>query len=194
MVQHAAPNKGTTILLWFRSPKTVLNPPVNGKIQGLFKAFECFQVLFEANLIFKDFSRQSCIFKYFSSLCEPCACFFIVCSFFFSKFTFSIIFFRNNIVLPGLIRFKIVCKCDQQTKLAGKELLATQKIAADNIFKFCHCIIKPHKVWYFMWIWLLWNVKPYFPWISRKTSQNLSSAAVAIWALWNNFLQVWGYK
>ena len=31
-----------------------------------------FQVLFKANFIFKDFSRQSCIFKYFSSLCEPC--------------------------------------------------------------------------------------------------------------------------
>ena len=30
-----------------------------------------FQVLFKANLIFKDFSRQSCIFKYFSSLSEP---------------------------------------------------------------------------------------------------------------------------
>ena len=53
--------------------KTVLNPLANGKIQGLFKAFECFfQVLFKANFIFKDFSRQSCIFKYFSSLCEPC--------------------------------------------------------------------------------------------------------------------------
>ena len=49
----------------------VLNPLVNGKIQGVFKAFECFQVLFKANLIFKDFSRQSCLFKYFSSLCEP---------------------------------------------------------------------------------------------------------------------------
>ena len=36
---YAAPNKGTTILYLFRSPKTVLNPPVNGKIQGLFKAF-----------------------------------------------------------------------------------------------------------------------------------------------------------
>ena len=30
-----------------------------------------FQVLVKANLIFKDFSRQSCIFKYFSSLCKP---------------------------------------------------------------------------------------------------------------------------
>ena len=35
-----APNKGTTILYCFRSP--VLNPPVNGKIQELFKAFGCF--------------------------------------------------------------------------------------------------------------------------------------------------------
>ena len=55
----------------FRSPKTALNPPVNGKIQGLFRAFDCFQVLFNANLIFKDFSRQTCIFKYFSRLCKP---------------------------------------------------------------------------------------------------------------------------
>ena len=71
---YAAPKKGTTILYWFRSPKTVLNPPVNCKIQGLFKAFQCFQVLFKANLIFKDLSKQSCIFKYFSSQCEPCSC------------------------------------------------------------------------------------------------------------------------
>ena len=69
---YAAPNKSTTILYRFRSPKTLLNPPVNGKIQGLFKAFECFQVLSKANLVFKAFIRQSCIFKYFSSLCEPC--------------------------------------------------------------------------------------------------------------------------
>ena len=32
-----------------------MNPPVNVKIQGLFKAFVCFQVLFKANFIFKDF-------------------------------------------------------------------------------------------------------------------------------------------
>ena len=30
-----------------------------------------FQVLFKADLIFKDFSRKSSKFKYFSSLCEP---------------------------------------------------------------------------------------------------------------------------
>ena len=38
--------------------KTVLNPLANGKIQGLFNAFECFSSTFKANLIFKDFSRQ----------------------------------------------------------------------------------------------------------------------------------------
>ena len=67
---YAAPNKGTTILYCFRSPKALLNPPVNGKIQGLFKAFECFQVLFMANLIFKDSSRQSCI-RTFQACANP---------------------------------------------------------------------------------------------------------------------------
>ena len=52
--------------------KTVLNSLGNGKIQGLFKAFECFSSTFLGNFIFKDFLRQSCLFKYFSSLCKPC--------------------------------------------------------------------------------------------------------------------------
>ena len=52
--------------------KNTVESSLDGKIQGLFKAFEFFQVLFKANLISKDFSRQSCIFKYFSNLCEPC--------------------------------------------------------------------------------------------------------------------------
>ena len=39
---YAAPNKGTTILYCFRSSKPVLNPPVNGKIQGLFVFFKYF--------------------------------------------------------------------------------------------------------------------------------------------------------
>ena len=42
--------KGIEILYRFRPPKTLLNPLANGKIQGLFKAFECFQVIFKANL------------------------------------------------------------------------------------------------------------------------------------------------
>ena len=66
---YAAPNKGTTIWYWFRSPKTVLNPPVNGHIQGLFKAFECFPVLFKANLIFKDFQDS----PVYSSTFQACA-------------------------------------------------------------------------------------------------------------------------
>ena len=32
-----------------------------------------FSVLFKADLIFKDFSRKASIFKYFSSLWEPCS-------------------------------------------------------------------------------------------------------------------------
>ena len=64
---YAAPNKGTTILYLFRSPKTMLNPPVN----DFSRLLSIFQVLFKANLIFKDFSRQTCIFKYFSSQCKP---------------------------------------------------------------------------------------------------------------------------
>ena len=69
---YAAQNKGTTILYQFMFQKSVLNPPVTDKIQGLFMPLSVFQVLFKANLIFKDFSGQLCIFKYFSSLCEPC--------------------------------------------------------------------------------------------------------------------------
>ena len=41
------------------------------KIKDFSRPLSVFQVLFKANLIFKDFSRQSCIFKYFWSLCEP---------------------------------------------------------------------------------------------------------------------------
>ena len=37
---YAAPNKGTTILYWFRSLSTVLSPTENSRIQGHFKAFE----------------------------------------------------------------------------------------------------------------------------------------------------------
>ena len=50
---YAAPNKDTTILYLFRSPKTVLNTPVNGKIQGLFKAFECFSSTFQGKFNFQ---------------------------------------------------------------------------------------------------------------------------------------------
>ena len=50
---YAAPNKGYTILYGFRSRKTVLNPPVNGTIQGLFKAFECLSRTFQGKFNFQ---------------------------------------------------------------------------------------------------------------------------------------------
>ena len=53
----AAPNKGTTILYLFRSPKTLLNLTVNGKIQGLFKAFECFSSTFQGKFYFQGFFK-----------------------------------------------------------------------------------------------------------------------------------------
>ena len=70
---YAAPNKGTTISYWFRSLSTLLSPTENSRIQGLFEAFKWFSSTFQCRFNFlKDFSRQSCIFKYFSDLCEPC--------------------------------------------------------------------------------------------------------------------------
>ena len=41
------------------------------KFKDFSRPLSVFQVLFKANLIFKDFLRESCIFQYFSSLCEP---------------------------------------------------------------------------------------------------------------------------
>ena len=52
--EYAATNKGTTILYWFRPPKTVLNLPVNGKSQVLFKASECFSSTFQSKFNFQQ--------------------------------------------------------------------------------------------------------------------------------------------
>ena len=35
------------------TPKTLLNPPANGKIQGLFNAFECFSSTFQGKFYFQ---------------------------------------------------------------------------------------------------------------------------------------------
>ena len=53
-VAYAAPNKDTTILYSFRSLKT---NPVNGKIQGLFKAFDCFSSTFQGRFNFQGLSK-----------------------------------------------------------------------------------------------------------------------------------------
>ena len=42
------------------------------KFKDLSRSLSVFQALFKANFNFKDFSRQSCLFKYSSSLCKPC--------------------------------------------------------------------------------------------------------------------------
>ena len=39
--------------------KTVLNPPVNGKIQVLFKAFECFLSTFQGKFNFQGFFKTT---------------------------------------------------------------------------------------------------------------------------------------
>ena len=55
-MQHAAPNKGTTILYLFRPPKTdMLNPGKMVKFKDFSRHLSVFQVLFKANFIFKDF-------------------------------------------------------------------------------------------------------------------------------------------
>ena len=56
---YAAPNSGTTILCSFQSPKTVLNPPVNGKIPGLSKAFECFSSTFQGKFNFQGLFKTN---------------------------------------------------------------------------------------------------------------------------------------
>ena len=48
-----APNKGTTILYWFRSLLTVLSPTENRSIQGVFKAFEWFSSTFQGRFNFQ---------------------------------------------------------------------------------------------------------------------------------------------
>ena len=55
---YAAPNRGTTVLYGFRSRKTLLNPPVNGKIQGLFKVFECFSSTFQGKFYFQGLFKR----------------------------------------------------------------------------------------------------------------------------------------
>ena len=44
------------------------------KFKEFSRLLSVFQVLLKANLVFNYFSRQSCIFKYFSSLCNPAFC------------------------------------------------------------------------------------------------------------------------
>ena len=57
----AAPNKGTTILYWFRSLSTVFRQrsTVNIWIQGLFKAFEWFCSTFQGRFNFQGLFKKA---------------------------------------------------------------------------------------------------------------------------------------
>ena len=69
---YAAPNKGTTILNWFRSPKTLLmNPPVNGKYQGLLEAFECFSSTFRSKFYFQGLFKTILYSSTFQACANP---------------------------------------------------------------------------------------------------------------------------
>ena len=55
---YAAPNKGTTILYWFRSLSTVLSLQKIVVFKDFSKLLSDFPVLFKADLIFKDFQES----------------------------------------------------------------------------------------------------------------------------------------
>ena len=55
----AAPNKGTTILYWFRSQSTVLSPAENGRIQWLFKAIKWFSSTFKGRFNFQELFKKA---------------------------------------------------------------------------------------------------------------------------------------
>ena len=67
---YAASNTGITTLYRFRSPKTVLNLPVNIKSQGLVKAFECILSTFQGKF---NFSRTFQDSPVYSSTFQACA-------------------------------------------------------------------------------------------------------------------------
>ena len=54
-----SPNKGTTILYWFRSLSTVLSSTENRRIQGLFKTFEWFSSTFQGRFNFQGLLKKA---------------------------------------------------------------------------------------------------------------------------------------
>ena len=61
---YAASNKGTSfILILIRPPKTCVSPLANGKIQGLFKAFECFSSTFQGIFYFQGLFKTVTVYS-----------------------------------------------------------------------------------------------------------------------------------
>ena len=48
------------------------------KLNDFSRPLSVYPVFFKANLIFNAFSRQSCLFKYFSSLCDQISSFWAI--------------------------------------------------------------------------------------------------------------------
>ena len=67
----AAPNKGTTIYTDLDLYQQCEVLQKIEKFKDFTRPLSDFPVLFKAELTFKDISRKSFKFKYFSSLCEP---------------------------------------------------------------------------------------------------------------------------
>ena len=78
---YAAPNKGTTILYGFRSPKTVLNPPVNGKSKDFSRPSSTFQGKFNFQELFKTVLYIQVLFKPVQTLLKLPLLLFIFCSY-----------------------------------------------------------------------------------------------------------------
>ena len=55
----AAPNKGTTVLFWFRPLSTVFIPTENKRIQGLFKAFAWFSSTIQGIFNFQGLFKKA---------------------------------------------------------------------------------------------------------------------------------------
>ena len=55
----------------FRSPKTLLKPPVNGKNQGLFNAFESFSSTFQGKFNFQGLQDRPVYLSTFQACANP---------------------------------------------------------------------------------------------------------------------------
>ena len=134
------------------------------KFKDFSRPLSVFQVLFKANVIFKDFSRQSCIVKYFSSMCEPCQInghqqcqirIFTELSMSSLGHKVSFCFFLflyvpvNNVLvkwtgLPGLNQYKsedkVSCSRTQHSDSAGSETRTSNpSITSPTLYQLSHC-------------------------------------------------------
>ena len=68
---YAAPNKGTTILYWFRSLSTVLSPTEKVELKDFSRLLSDFPVLFKADLISGTFHESPLTSSNFKACANP---------------------------------------------------------------------------------------------------------------------------